>query len=489
MEWNKDAKYRRLEEASEQEMALLVDKVNKCSWRQTFHIQPNTGLLNDPNGFSFFNGEYHLFYQWFPLGTVHGLKYWYHVKSANLVQWEDAGIAIKPDTAYESHGAFSGSGIVHNDKLYLFYTGNTRDEKWERHPFQCMAVMDKDGSILKAEKPIIADVPKGFTDHFRDPKVWQENDGFYAVIGGQRSNQTGAAVLYHSPNLLNWRFYGELKTDLLDFGYMWECPDYFTLQHYGVFIFSPQGLLSEGDHYQNIYQAGYVLGEPLDLQSQTLKHTDFKELDRGFDFYAPQTTLDEKGRRLLVGWMGLPEIDYPTDSNGWAHCLTLPRELSIKNNQLVQQPVEELKLLRKKEYSVEDILQNETKSYPRFKGVTYELLAEFDAINASFFGIEFRASNTEKTIIMYDSVHKKVILDRTKSGEEVGLAYGTLRKCILDKEMVKFHLFVDVSSVEIFVNDGEEVFTSRIFPKEDSEDIIFFVEEGSVNVKTRLWEM
>ncbi|MGP7817163.1 glycoside hydrolase family 32 protein [Niallia sp. 01092] len=489
MEWTKEQRYRSLEDASEKEMAVLTETVNNCSWRQKYHIQPNTGLLNDPNGFAFFNGEYHLFYQWFPLGPVHGLKYWYHVKSTDLVHWEDAGIGIKPDTPYESHGAFSGSGIVHHDKLYLFYTGNTRDEEWVRHPYQCIAVMDKDGSIKKAEKPVISEVPNGYTDHFRDPKVWKENDMFYAVIGIQRSDQTGAIVLYRSPDLLDWSFLGELKTNLPDFGYMWECPDYFSLQGQGVLIFSPQGLAAEGDNYQNIYQSGYCLGDPLDLQTKELKHNGFIELDRGFDFYAPQTTLDEKERRLLVGWMGLPDIDYPTDANGWAHCLTLPRVLSVKNNKLIQQPAEELHLLRKSECSANDIVQNEEKSYPGFKGTTYELMAEFQSVDADKFGIKFRAGVTEETIIMYNRKEKKVILDRTASGKEVAKDYGTTRKCNLEAEAIKFHLFVDVSSVEIFINDGEEVFTSRIFPKETSEDILFFAEEGSVALKATIWQV
>ncbi|MFO7176986.1 sucrose-6-phosphate hydrolase, partial [Enterococcus faecium] len=79
------------------------------------HIQPPTGLLNDPNGFIYYDGEYHLFYQWFPLGPVHGLKHWYHVSSKNLVHWTDRGVALVPETKEDSHGAYSGSGFVVND--------------------------------------------------------------------------------------------------------------------------------------------------------------------------------------------------------------------------------------------------------------------------------------------------------------------------------------------------------------------------------------
>ncbi|MGG5255302.1 glycoside hydrolase family 32 protein [Neobacillus sp. SM06] len=482
MIWTKEKRYRRIEEASQEELLKLRSEVNGCKWRQSYHIQPETGLLNDPNGFSYFNGEYHLFYQWFPLGPVHGLKYWYHTKSKDLVHWENVGIGIEPTTAYDSHGAYSGSAIEHEGKLYLLYTGNTRDDNWVRHPFQCMAIMDQSGEIVKLERPVIDRVPAGYTDHFRDPKIWKEGNEFFAVIGAQRLNETGCVVLYRSEDLLHWAFAGEISTSLENFGYMWECPDYFTLQDKGVLIFSPQGIEPKGDQFENIYQSGYVLGSQLVPNQLSLSHGSFYELDRGFDFYAPQTMVNPDGRRILVGWMGLPEIEYPTDKNGWAHCLTLPRELSIKEGKLIQQPVKELQTLRGQQYEANAVLADESRGFAGFSGTAYELIAEFADFDASKFGIEFRVGKDEKTVVQYDAVQKKVILDRTNSGEVVGEDYGTVRKCSLDAPVIKFHLFVDVSSVEIFINDGEEVFTSRIFPKEDSHGIRFFATGGKANL-------
>lgn len=487
MEWTTEKRYRRLKEASEAEMNELKTRVNQCSWRQTFHIQPNTGLLNDPCGFAYYHGEYHLFYQWFPLGPVHGLKYWYHTKSKDRVHWENVGIGIEPKEFFDSHGAYTGSAIEHEGKLYLIYTGNTRDENWVRHPYQCMAVMDQAGNISKMDKPIIAEVPKGYTDHFRDPKVWKEKDKFYAVIGVQRINKTGCAVLYSSSNLVDWSFEGEIESRLKQFGFMWECPDYFELQNQGVLIFSPQGLAPNGDQYQNIYQTGYVLGKKLDIEQKRLEHGEFIELDRGFDFYAPQTMEDPNGRRIVVGWMGLPEIEYPTDKSGWAHCLTLPRELSIRNGKLIQQPIYELQTLRKEKNEAADVINTEKKTYKGFFGTAYEMICEFENIDADEFGIEFRANVKEKTIIQYDAVNKKVILDRTFSGEEVAVSYGTTRKCDIDAKKIKFHMLVDTSSVEIFINDGEEVFASRIFPSADSQEIRFFAKNGEVNFNAVKW--
>lgn len=489
MEWTREQRYRKLEDASSEEMMELQSKVNQSPWRQAFHIQPNTGLLNDPNAFSYFNGEYHLFYQWFPLGPVHGLKYWYHLKSKNLVDWEDAGVGIEPGSYFDSHGAYSGSAIEHEGKLYLMYTGNTRDQNWERHPFQAMAVMNAAGTITKLKDAVISEVPKGYTDHFRDPKVWKDGDTFYAVLGAQRTDETGCVVLFSSPNLLDWTFEGEIETHLPDFGFMWECPDYFVLQDTGVLIFSPQGIEPQGDHYQNIYQSGYLLGNKLNLPEKGFEHNEFIELDRGFDFYAPQTTTDASGRRLLVGWMGLPEISYPTDAHGWAHCLTIPRELSVHDGKIVQKPATELVTLRKEESRIEDSITNSVAQYPGFNGTVYEMIVEFDRKDATEFGIEFRAGSNEKTVLSYHSIEKKVILDRTESGQPFGTSYGTVRKCALEADKIKFHLFVDVSSVEVFVNNGEEVFTSRIFPSKESNEIRFFAKGGTTSFRAVKWDI
>ena len=117
MEWTTEQRYRRIEEVSKEEYGKLIDQVKHCPYRQMYHIQPVTGLLNDPNGFSYFNGEYHLFYQWFPLGPVHGVKYWYHTVSKDLVHWRNEGIAVEPDRPFDSHGVFSGTALEKDHQL------------------------------------------------------------------------------------------------------------------------------------------------------------------------------------------------------------------------------------------------------------------------------------------------------------------------------------------------------------------------------------
>ncbi|MBG9813239.1 sucrose-6-phosphate hydrolase [Bacillus endophyticus] len=488
MKMTKEEKYRYIEQARPDELEKLQKQIERCAWRQNYHIQPQTGLLNDPNGFSYYNGIYHLFYQWFPFGPEHGMKYWFHTVSKDLCTWENVGIGIKPGDSYDSHGVYSGSAIVKDEKLYLMYTGNTRDENWVRHPFQCMAYMNESGVIQKLTNPVISTVPNGYTDHFRDPKVWKKDDTYFCVIGAQRKNKTGCAVLYKSSDLMNWEFQGELETTLpSNFGYMWECPDYFELEEHGILLFSPQGLEAEGEKYQNIYQSGYLVGEPLDLETRKFCHDAFHELDRGFDFYAQHTTLSEDGRRLLIGWMGLPDLAYPTDQNGWAHCLTIPRQLEIREGKLIQQPISELMKLRKNERQARFTLENERKKVKEFSGLSYELIYEIENIQARYIGIEFRAKDQEKTVFFYDSIKKELVLDRSLSGKSLEAENGNIRRCSFSASKLKIQLFVDVSSVEIFINNGEEVFTSRIFPSPHSKEVCFFTENGSATFQAVQW--
>lgn len=489
MEWPREKRYQRLENFPKEKYDKLKEKVKNSPYRQKFHIQPNTGLLNDPNGFSYFNGKYHLFYQWFPLDPVHGVKYWYHLSSTDLVTFTDEGIAMKPDTIYDSHGVFSGTALPLKDKLFLFYTGNTRDENWIRNPYQCIATMDKEGQITKNDKPFINKVPDGYTDNFRDPKVFIKNGKYYCLVGAETDDNKGAIVYYSSNDLKEWEFLGNLKTDFSkNSGFMWECPDYFEFENKAVLMFSPQGMKAKGDKYNNIFQSGYLIGEKIDFEKGEFKHQEFKEFDRGFEFYAPQTMEDNKGRRILIGWFGLPGTDSVTDKYDWAHCLTIPRVLELKNNILYQKPLPELVKLRKSEEEFSFKLNNNSVNLKNEKR-TYELDVNFENIKAEKVGIKFRVGNNEETIFFYDLKNNELVFDRTHSGELTeNFEGGDIRKCKFKEKKLKLHLFLDESSAEIFVNDGLEVFSSRLYNRIENNEISFFT-DGEIEIKGKLWEI
>jgi beta-fructofuranosidase len=460
-------------------------KVSEDYHRLNYHLMSPVGLINDPNGFSYFKGKYHLFYQWNPFDTGHSSKYWGHFASEDLANWEDFGPALAPSERYEKNGCYSGSGIEINEKLHLFYTGNVKDEEGNRETYQCLAV-SKDGFEFEKLGPILENQPEGYTRHFRDPKVWKHGEKYYAVIGAQRENMTGAVVLYSFVDPEKWEFEGEIKTEFQDFGYMWECPDYFEIDKQGVFVFSPQGIDPSGDSYNNIYQSGYVIGN-LNLDTLELEHGGFYELDRGFDFYAPQTMSDDRGRRIMVAWVGLPDVEYPTDNRGWAHCLSLPRELSLKRGKLIQKPVPELSKLRKELVEVEDKLSG-SRIYPGVSGDSFEMSCSVKNIGAKEFGINLRVGKGQATVVKYNAVDKKIILDRSSSGELYDVEHGTVRKCSFDSDEINFHIFMDRSLVEIFINDGEEVFTARIFPDKESKGVEFF-SDGDIKLNVKKWDI
>ena len=475
-----------------EEKSILEKKeiVEKDFWRQKYHIQGIVGLINDPNGFSQFNGKYHMFYQWNPLGTNHKNKTWAHSVSSDLLHWERMKTALRPDTWYSKDGVYSGSAIVDDDKLYLFYTGNVKDSQGNRESYQCLAV-SSDGENFERWEPSIVNQPDGYTRHIRDPKIWKKDGKFYAVIGIQSEDLEGKAVLYSSENIKDWKFEGEIAGanhgKIKDFGFMWECPDYFQLKDEktgeikDLLVFSPQGLEPEGDLYNNKYQTGYLFGK-LDYEKTEFEIlSDFVEIDRGHDFYAPQSMEDDKGRRIIVGWMGIPEEeDFPTVKNEWIHCLTLPRELKVIDGKLYQLPIKEMESIRGEKIEFSGKMTGEVKVGT---GVTYELKAKFTDFNSDF-GLKLRTGKNSETVLKFDYNDKKFVLDRTK-GEQPD---KRLRKVYLGNiSELELTVFVDSSSVEVFINGGQEVFSSRIFPEKDANGIIVFADKD-VNVEIQKWE-
>ena len=318
--------------------------------RPAWHLAPSVGLLNDPNGFIQHNGVYHLFYQWNPLGCDHRNKCWGHWQSTDLLRWAHQPLALAPGACYDSHGCYSGSAVVAEDKITLIYTGNVKFPDGSRTAYQCLAQESERGEYRKLG-PVLP-LPDGYSGHVRDPKVWRHQNTWYMVLGARDLQDRGKVLLLRSSDLRGWQPLGEIAGsglhDLGEFGYMWECPDLFSLEDADVLICCPQGLAPQPERYLNRYQAGYLLGK-LDYLQPAFSHGEFRELDAGFEFYAPQTTLAEDGRRLLFGWMGVPEQDeeaHPTRRYGWIHTMTCPRELSLRHGRLHQRPARELQQLR-----------------------------------------------------------------------------------------------------------------------------------------------
>lgn len=451
-------------EKVKQDLSNFYSNNDNNIWRNKNHIEMPFGLVNDPNGLSYFNGKYHIFYQWNPFGCEHKTKHWALVKTTDFVNFTKPEIILKPEDWFDKNGCYSGGAYVKDDILKLFYTGNVKNEKDERESYQCIVDYNKDGSFEK-RGPIIPKQPDGYTAHFRDPMIFVNEGIYYMVLGVQRENLTGAALIYKSDDIEKWELVGELETNMKDFGYMWECPNIIKVNDDKyAFLFSPQGLEAEEFKNQNIYQSGYVIGN-LDFKVPQLKnHSEFKEIDMGFDFYAPQV-FTHNDKNIMIGWVGMPDKDseYPSGENGgWMFPLTLPRVLEYKDNVLYQKPLKEVENLREKQIvSVKDLNINEYSLDLDSRNIEIDLELLLEESTFIDFKFVFR---DEYINLTYNKENGVCIIDRNN----MKLGGKGIRKFKLNVDKtLKLHMFIDNSVMEIYYQEGLETTTLMYFPKFD----------------------
>lgn len=456
-----------------------IDKVNSDKWRNKYHIMAPIGWINDPNGLCEFKGQYHCFYQYSPLNPLGGDKFWGHAVSKDLANWEQREVALYPDIEEDINGVYSGSAFVKDDTVYFFYTGNVKhpgnhDYILTGREQNVILVTSKDCINFSEKKVLLrnTDFPEDMSLHVRDPKVWEEDGVYYMILGARTKDDKGCVLLYKSNDLYNWEFVSVPDGKVDNMGYMWECPDTFKLGNKDILMFSPQGIDADGYKYNNVYQCGYTVGSFSDDKKE-FKHGEFVEIDRGFDFYAPQTFEDSKGRRIVIGWMGVPdavEHKNPTVDNFWQHQLTIPRELVLRNDKVYQIPVVELDALRKGTAIKKEVSLNESISLDVFESNTFELNINFE--NTNKFELVFR----EDCKLSFDS--KIFKLELGKSG------YGRDMRAVEINEVNSLRIFSDNSSLEIFLNGGEEVFSTRIY--NDSIDATLKL-QGNGTAKIEKW--
>lgn len=290
-----------------------------------WHFEPKKGWINDPNGLVFFKGRYHAFFQHNPFAAKWDTMHWGHAVSDDLIHWEELPIALFPDQPYENDvGCFSGSAIVHEDRLYLFYTSVSHEMKQT----QSLAWSDDGIHFEKYEgNPIIPLSPSGDNTDFRDPKVTRINDRFYMVCGTGKDGR-GQVVLYSSEDLFHWT-YENVLIEGAEYGPVIECPDFFPLGDRYVLLFSMMV-----DHpYRTLILTG-------DFDGHTFTPYQEQASEAGPAFYAPQTFLDDKGRRILIAWMFQWGQEVPPDAE-YAGAFTIPRELTLQNEKVLCYPVEE----------------------------------------------------------------------------------------------------------------------------------------------------
>lgn len=439
--------------------------------KQHFHLEPDRGLLNDPNGLVYFKGKYHVFFQWNRFAKNHCYKEWGLFTSKDLLKWTFQGSALLPDMSFDRDGVYSGSGYVIKDKLCLFYTGNTKPDG-KRKVYQCMAISAEGEKFQKLG--CVMDVPEEYTEHFRDPKVFRGTNGeYFMVIGAQRKNGKGAIALCHSGDGYRWKWAGTLaETEIYE---MIECPDLFELNGVHVLLYNPQERDNRKDVCGDSFSAYKITAFDEEERRVTDRNLDqYQRLDYGFDFYAPQTFCDGLGRRLLFGWMSRmdeeEECVFSAEEEN-IHCLTLPRELYVQNGKLYQAVPKELDSLKAEEILAEWMSENEKKAAFPMRTAFIRLERSKDDPNLS---IEFEGDGTK---FIYDCKTGSVTLRRIRwtdsQEEEKRLQISILRTV---------EIWMDQSSLEFFLNDGEYVMSARIFPREAYQEVIF----GGVTKRTKV---
>lgn len=473
--------------------------------RMGFHFMPPTGWLNDPNGLCSFRGTIHVFHQYSPDWPASAApRGWGHFYSDDLVHWQHQGMVIAPDTPDDASGAYSGSALVvpgaaadGGDALYLYYTGNVKEPgaydyvRTGRRANQILVTSD-DGFTFSSKRVLLrnADYPSWCTLHVRDPKVWEQDGALWMVLGARTQDDVGVVLLYSSTDGMAWTYRGVLRPRA-PFGFMWECPDRIALDEHEYLAVSPQGMQKYPWSHGLRDQAGYfALGARRVIDAAGAEAADaagadaagmttadaastgtvraggasqgselvvdegaFRLWDEGFDFYAPQTFVDEAGRTLLIAWMGMPEAPYLSmpDGMSWGHCLTVPRVLARRaDGRIAQLPAPELDELHGEQAALElpgSLTLPEHRADVRVEGIEGRFdLALDSALQLSFCPGELRLAFVGE------------------AADRDGVGAGRTVRSVPLEHLDDVRVLIDDTAVEVFVNGGAHAFATRWFP-------------------------
>lgn len=481
------------------------------SHRPQFHFSPPAKWMNDPNGMVYYDGEYHLFYQYYPDSTVWGPMHWGHAVSKDMVRWEHLPIALYPDSLGY---IFSGSAVADvnntagfkNEKeipLIAIYTYHDPEgDKAGRVDYQTQGIaysLDKGRTWTKYEgNPVLKNPGKR---DFRDPKViWHEPSNHWIMTLAVGDH----IEFYSSPDLKDWTQTGSFGEKYGAHGGVWECPDLFELPIEGTDASKWVLLVSINPGGPNGGSATqYFIGN-FNGKTFTSENPDSTELwiDYGTDNYAGVTWSNvpaQDGRRLFLGWMSNWLYAQVVPTEAWRSAMTLPRSLHLQQTaqgiRLISKPVKELEKLRDKSIDLAAAKIKDRLDIKAFQAATGEFLLEFDLnqTNASDFGIEFYNSKAEKIVVGYDVRAKQFYIDRTNAGKKSFFDQFAKKQDaprVSDNNIIKMHLFVDVASVELFADDGMTVMTDIFFPSEDFTKAALFTANGTVNLNAgKIWSL
>ena len=478
----------------------MRENVKRDKNRLHFHMMPPTGWMSDPNGLCQFHGVNHIYFQYTPFLAGWGTKLWGHYTTKDWIHYTEEEPFLFPDTKWDRDGVYSGSACVKEDGIHYFYTGNVKlqDKEYDYimngREQNTMHLFSPDGKNITVKELVMTneDYPSNMSKHVRDPKIYEKDGSYYMIQGGRDDENRGCALLFQSDNLRGWKWYDTVYSKQ-PFGYMWECPDLFEIDGKQIMTCCPQGVEQQGYEYQNVYQCGYF---PVNFELENKKYElgEFTELDKGFDIYATQTFEDEKGRRILIGWMGIPDADYDNNATvqyDWIHALTMPRELSLKDGKILQKPLKEMQQLRKNKFHC-NIAEFENWEP---EDCCFELHIDFENDNkpkeseiSDGKKSELRQQNRQDTEKYQEApmtlqLREDVFLSwkdgllSLKMGQS---GHGRKERIAQIDALRNLTIFSDTSAIEIFINDGETVMTTRVY-SEHLNQKVQFLEKGNVS--------
>lgn len=495
-------------------------KVN-AEERPVFHLSPRIGWLNDPNGFSFYNGRYHMFYQYHPYDSHWGPMHWGHAVSDDMIRWEYLPCTMAPDTDYDGAGCFSGSAITLPDgKQMLMYTGCASynlDEKGRWRQTQCLAVSDGDEFIKYENNPVIGDeeIPDGGDIYeFRDPYVWIGKDGIYRALvanAGSSESEASQLAVYRSDDAYHWGKAKVIFEDWRHIGLMWECPNLFELGGRHILVASPMDMEAEEAEGSIRFPKGnnviYMVGD-YDEETETFTPytaaatekpggetpATYHPVDCGLDFYAPQIRVMPDGRRIMFGWMQDPSMGNLHDVKDFrifGH-LTAPRELTLRNNRIIQKPVSEIESYRGRMVYADIELEDEERSIDEISGRVMDIKLRVqpaeDAATYTSFAMRFAKSGDTYTELRYYPERSLLSIDRSKSGQP---DYLTRRRTVRVRNRageLDLRILLDKWSAEVFINGGEQVMSATFYTPLDADDVTFTA-EGRADLEVTKYEI
>ncbi|MFC4870179.1 glycoside hydrolase family 32 protein [Negadavirga shengliensis] len=459
-------------------------------FRPQYHFTPPAMWMNDPNGMVYHDGEYHLFYQHYPDSTVWGPMHWGHAVSEDLVHWEHLPVAIEPD----EHGwIFSGSAVFDADNtsglatednpplvaIYTYHDPVGAEAK--RDDFQTQGIAystDRGRNWLKYEGNPVLKNP-GIRD-FRDPKVsWVDDKWIMSLAVKDRIS------FYSSPNLIDWTHESDFNPSWAAYGGVWECPDLFPLTTAGgeekwvLFVSINPGGPNGGSATQ--YFIGDFDGKQFHVESREVKW-----LDYGADNYAGVTwsnVPEEDGRRLFIGWMSNWTYANIVPTENWRSANTVPRNLELVETNgdylVASRPVKEL-----------DMLRNDThKAEGSGFSLDHELVEILLTPNQEKFKVEIGNEKGERVVLEKNG--DQLVFDRSQSGiTDFHEAFSKPHTAPLNGLKIKdVRIYLDRSSVEVFINDGELVMTEVIFPTEHYNRVSLsgFSADSQVHYLNSIW--